>query len=76
MLFRSPEIFMYSSNIGTVKMALDVGIPGHKKFLSKLGMMKTVGIELSETGTPLSPNHWREINSMTISFGHGHQKVE
>lgn len=66
-----PEIFMYSSNIGTVKMALDVGIPGHKKFLSSLGMMKTVGIELSETGTPLSPDNWREINSMTISFGHG-----
>jgi cell division protein FtsI (penicillin-binding protein 3) len=66
-----PEIFMYSSNIGTVKMALDVGISGHKKFLSKLGMMKTVGVELSETGAPLSPNRWREINSMTISFGHG-----
>jgi cell division protein FtsI (penicillin-binding protein 3) len=66
-----PEIFMYSSNIGTVKMALDVGISGHQKFLSKLGMMKTVGVELSETGAPLSPNRWREINSMTISFGHG-----
>ena len=66
-----PEIFMYSSNIGSVKMALDVGIPGHKQFLSKLGMMKTVAIELSETGAPLAPDRWREINSMTISFGHG-----
>lgn len=66
-----PEIFMYSSNIGTVKMALDVGISGHRKFLSKIGMMKSVAVELSETGAPLSPNRWREINSMTISFGHG-----
>jgi len=66
-----PEIFMYSSNIGTVKMALDVGISGHQKFLAKLGMLKTVAVELSETGAPLSPNRWREINSMTISFGHG-----
>ena len=66
-----PEIFMYSSNIGTAKMALDVGISGHQNFLSSIGMMKPVGIELSETGAPLSPNRWREINSMTISFGHG-----
>lgn len=66
-----PEIFMYSSNIGAVKMALHVGIAGHKRFLGRLGMMKPVQVELSETGTPLSPNRWREINSMTISFGHG-----
>lgn len=66
-----PEIFMYSSNIGTVKMVLDVGIPGHRNFLTTIGMMKPVAIELSETGSPLSPNRWREINSMTISFGHG-----
>jgi cell division protein FtsI (penicillin-binding protein 3) len=66
-----PEIFMYSSNIGTVKMALDVGIPGHRNFLTSIGMMKPVAIELSETGAPLTPDRWREINSMTISFGHG-----
>ncbi|MAI49787.1 MAG: penicillin-binding protein [Rhodospirillaceae bacterium] len=66
-----PEIFMYSSNIGTVKMALDVGISGHRNFLARIGMMKPVGIELSETGAPLLPDRWREINSMTISFGHG-----
>ncbi|MFT5485694.1 MAG: cell division protein FtsI (penicillin-binding protein 3) [Paracoccaceae bacterium] len=66
-----PEIFMYSSNIGTVKMALDVGISGHRNFLTNIGMMKPVAIELSETGSPLSPTRWREINSMTISFGHG-----
>ena len=66
-----PEIFMYSSNIGTVKMALDVGIKGHRKFLTQLGMLKPVRVELSETGAPLSPNRWRKINSMTISFGHG-----
>jgi cell division protein FtsI (penicillin-binding protein 3) len=66
-----PEIFMYSSNIGTVKMAMDVGIAAHRNFLSNLGMMKPVRIELSETGSPLSPNRWRKINTMTISFGHG-----
>ena len=32
-----PEIFLYSSNIGSVKMALDVGIKEHRRFLSQLG---------------------------------------
>jgi cell division protein FtsI (penicillin-binding protein 3) len=66
-----PEIFMYSSNIGSVKMALDVGVEGHRSFLRHLGLLKPVSIELSEIGAPLAPNRWRDINTMTISFGHG-----
>ena len=66
-----PEIFIYSSNIGSVKMALEVGIKEHRRFLSQLGMLKPVRVELLEAGAPLSPERWREINSMTISYGHG-----
>ena len=32
-----PEIFIYSSNIGAAKAALDLGIERHKAFLGKLG---------------------------------------
>ena len=66
-----PEIFAYSSNIGTVKMALDVGTPRMKDFLGKLGMFTPVHTELSEAAQPLVPHEWREINTMTISYGHG-----
>ena len=66
-----PEIFMYSSNIGAVKMALGVGTRGQRQFLNKLGMLQPVGIELNETTAPLSPTRWREINTMTISYGLG-----
>ena len=66
-----PEIFIHSSNIGTVKMARAVGTDAHRRFLSRLGMMKPMNIELAETGAPLSPDRWREINAMTISYGHG-----
>jgi cell division protein FtsI (penicillin-binding protein 3) len=67
----TPEIFMYSSNIGTVKMALDVGTERQKAFLGKLGFFDRPHVELRETGAPLVPAQWREINTMTISFGHG-----
>ncbi|MEE8444263.1 MAG: penicillin-binding protein 2 [Alphaproteobacteria bacterium] len=66
-----PEIFMYSSNIGAVKMALDVGIAEQRAFMDRLGLLRPAPIELSEIGVPLVPAKWREVNAMTISFGHG-----
>lgn len=66
-----PEIYAYSSNVGTARMVLDIGIKRQKAFLEKLGMMKQVEIELPEKATPLSPNEWKDINSVTISYGHG-----
>ena len=66
-----PEIFMYSSNIGSVRMAMDVGGERQKAFMERLGLLSTSAIELPERGRPLSPSPWRPINTMTISFGHG-----
>jgi cell division protein FtsI (penicillin-binding protein 3) len=68
-----PEIFTYSSNIGTARMALDVGISRHKAFIERLGLLSRPGIELAEAAAPLYPrgNTWREINTLTISYGHG-----
>jgi cell division protein FtsI (penicillin-binding protein 3) len=66
-----PEIFKYSSNIGSVKMALDVGTERQRAFLTRLGMLRETAVELPERGLPLAPNPWRPINTMTIAFGHG-----
>ena len=66
-----PEIFMYSSNVGSAKMALDVGAAGQREFLKKLGLLEPPPVELAEIGAPLVPARWRDINAMTISFGHG-----
>ena len=66
-----PEIIIYSSNIGAAKMALDVGTLGQKKYLKRFGMLTPARIDLPEIGTPLTPAHWRQINTMTISYGHG-----
>ena len=66
-----PEIIMYSSNIGAAKMALDVGPAGQRAFLGKVGMLRPASLELPEIGAPLVPARWREINTMTIAFGHG-----
>lgn len=66
-----PEVIMYSSNIGSAKMALDVGAEKHKAFLRKLGLFDRVEIEIPEKTTPIYPKKWRDINTVTASFGHG-----
>ena len=66
-----PEIFIYSSNIGTAKMADVVGTDGHRAFLKRMGLLDRVNTELPETARPLEPKVWKKINSITISFGHG-----
>ncbi|MCY4547363.1 MAG: penicillin-binding protein 2 [Defluviicoccus sp.] len=66
-----PEVFIYSSNIGAAKLGLAVGGKRMRRFLDDLGMFRRVPVEIGETGRPLFPRRWREINTMTVSFGHG-----
>lgn len=66
-----PEILIHSSNIGSARMALEVGTEAQRAFLGRIGMLAPPAIELPEVGAPLVPNPWREINTITISFGHG-----
>lgn len=66
-----PEIFIYSSNVGTARMADLVGIDAHKHFLTQLGLLSRMQTELPEVATPTQPKVWKKINSITISFGHG-----
>ena len=66
-----PEIFMYSSNIGAAKMAMDFGTDVQREYLGRFGLLAESPIELPEVGTPMTPAIWRPVNTMTISFGHG-----
>ena len=66
-----PEIFIYSSNIGTAKMADVVGIDGQREFLTRVGLLTRLPTELPEVKVPSQPKKWKKINSITISFGHG-----
>ena len=66
-----PEIFTYSSNIGTAQMALRLGVEEHKAFLRKLGQLDRLRTELPESAEPIVPKRWGELNTVTIAFGHG-----
>jgi cell division protein FtsI (penicillin-binding protein 3) len=66
-----PEVFTYSSNIGTAKIALGMGVEHHKWFLKKMGQLDRLYTELPESAAPLVPKRWGELNTITIAFGHG-----
>jgi cell division protein FtsI (penicillin-binding protein 3) len=66
-----PEIFTYSSNIGTARIALSLGVEYHKWFLRKMGQLDRLRTELPESAEPLVPKRWGELNTVTIAFGHG-----
>jgi cell division protein FtsI (penicillin-binding protein 3) len=70
-VLKVPEVFTYSSNIGSARIALAVGVDAHKAFLKKMGLLDRLRTELPESAAPIIPNPWSEINTVTIAFGHG-----
>lgn len=66
-----PEVFIFSSNIGSGREADAVGIEGHRAFLKKMGLLDRMQTELPEVARPVEPRVWKKVHSMTISFGHG-----
>lgn len=66
-----PEVFMHSSNIGTAKIALQLGTDEYRAYLRRFGLLTRPDIELPEAGEPLVPTRWSELSTITVSFGQG-----
>jgi cell division protein FtsI (penicillin-binding protein 3) len=66
-----PEVFMHSSNIGTAKIALQLGTEEYRAYLRRFGLLTRPDIELPEAGEPLVPTRWSELSTITVSFGQG-----
>lgn len=67
------DIIVKSSNIGTARLAMEIGVDRHRDFLGRLGLLEPSPVELVEASIsqPLLPPRWSEISTMTISYGHG-----
>lgn len=66
-----PEVFMYSSNIGSALMGQAVGDEGLRGFYKDLGLLDPLDFEIREVARPLVPHPWREVSTLTASYGHG-----
>ncbi len=66
-----PEVMLHSSNIGAAQMAIAVGGERQRQYLDAMGLLQRSPVELPGVEQPLFPRPWRDINTMTIGFGHG-----
>ncbi|MEM7651185.1 MAG: penicillin-binding protein 2 [Pseudomonadota bacterium] len=66
-----PEVFMYSSNIGSALMGQAIGTENMRDFYKDLGLLSALDFEVREVGRPMVPSPWREVNTLTASYGHG-----
>lgn len=66
-----PEVFKYSSNIGTIRIMQAMGKDNYRAFLSTLGLDKRMPFELPEMRNPEVPATFSEVGAATASFGHG-----
>lgn len=66
-----PEIMVYSSNIGSARMALKVGGAEQRQFLEKIGFFKELDYEVAEKGKPIVPKRWEESTIATVAYGYG-----
>ena len=67
------DVIVKSSNVGTARIALQIGSARQKQFLKSLGLFDPTPIELVEApgAKPLIPKKWPEIVTITTSYGHG-----
>ena len=65
------EILVYSSNIGSARIAEVIGAPTQRAYMERLGLLDRLSLELPEVARPLLPQRWERLSAMTISFGHG-----
>jgi cell division protein FtsI (penicillin-binding protein 3) len=64
------QILIRSGNIGSVKIAQEIGEEKYKSFLSKLGITELINFDIQEVGKPIKFN-WGKCPLATASFGHG-----
>ena len=65
------EVLVYSSNIGSARIAEAIGAPAQRAYMKRLGLLDRLSLELPEVASPLIPKRWERLSAMTISFGHG-----
>lgn len=66
-----PEVYKYSSNIGTIRIMQAMGKDNYRAFLSRMKFDERVQFELPEMRVPTVSDSFSEVGAATASFGHG-----
>lgn len=66
-----PEVLVHSSNLGTGRIADELGLERLQATFRALGFDTAPHIELAEKSRPLWPREWSRATLITSSYGHG-----
>ena len=66
-----PEIYKYSSNIGTIHIMQTLGKDNFRAFLTRIGFDDPLVTELPERTGTVVPKKLSDVVAATASFGHG-----
>lgn len=65
------EIMMYSCNVGSAQIALDLPDGTQQEFFHRLHFDEPLKLEFGTTEHPLLPAKWGPVERVTLSYGHG-----
>ncbi|WP_309630111.1 penicillin-binding protein 2 [Brevundimonas sp.] len=65
------EVYLHSSNIGTSRLAVEMGADTMRSYFTKLGLLDAAPIELKESARPRRPHDWSDSTRASMSFGYG-----
>jgi cell division protein FtsI (penicillin-binding protein 3) len=65
------EVYLHSSNIGTSRMAVEMGPDVMRDYFGRLGLLDAAPIELHESARPRRPANWQDSTRASMSFGYG-----
>ncbi|MBQ6110138.1 MAG: penicillin-binding protein 2 [Alphaproteobacteria bacterium] len=67
----APDIMLYSCNVGSVRIALDLPDGAQKDFFHKLNFDRPLQLEFGKTEKALTYHVWGQTERATAAFGHG-----
>lgn len=65
------EVYLHSSNIGTSRLAVEMGGDVMRDYFRRLGLLDAAAIELKESARPSVPRKWDDSTLASLSFGYG-----
>ena len=62
---------LYSCNVGSAQIALDLPDGAQREFFNRLHFNETLDLEFGRTEHPLLPAQWGPVERATMAYGHG-----
>lgn len=70
-VLKAPEIMLYSCNVGSARIALELPEGAQKEFFHTLKFDRALQLEFGKTETGLTHKFWGPAEKATAAFGHG-----